>query len=157
MLKSFGVEGVTYTMVNGYPKYTDLIMKNPDKLSVGEAMAKYMRVAAPSPGLVGDDRYIDQYYPLQSQKDASVIFSRHQKNATAVQLPRVTPSVTEASELSTILSEVNTYQSEMFLKFVMGVEPLANFDKYIAQMKALKIERAITIQQNALDQYNKRK
>ncbi|MFK7692221.1 ABC transporter substrate-binding protein [Paenibacillus sp. HJGM_3] len=157
MLKSFGVEGVTYTMVNGYPKYTDLIMKNPDKLSVGEAMAKYLRVSTPSPGFVGDDRYIDQYYPLQSQKDASAIFSRHQKNATAVQMPRVTPTVAEASELSTIMSEVTTYQSEMFLKFIMGVEPLANFDKYIAQMKALKIERAIAIQQNALDQYNKRK
>ncbi|WP_164821767.1 extracellular solute-binding protein [Paenibacillus koleovorans] len=157
MLKSFGVEGLTYTMVNGYPKYTDLIMNNPDKLSVGEAMAKYLRVNAASPGFVGDDRYIDQYYPLKSQKDASITFSRHQKNAEAILLPRVTPTAAEASELSTILSEVKTYQSEMFLKFIMGVEPLANFDKYIAQMKSLKIERAIAIQQNALEQYNKRK
>jgi putative aldouronate transport system substrate-binding protein len=157
MLKSFGVEGQTYTMVNGYPKYTDLILKNPDKLSVGEAMSKYLRVSTPAPGLVGDDRYIDQYYVFKSQKDASVIFSRHQKNATANMMPRVTPTSAEASELSAIMAEINTYQSEMFLKFIMGAEPLTNYDKYVAQLKTLKIERAIAIKQSALERYNKRK
>lgn len=157
MLKSFGIEGQTYTMVNGYPKYSDLILKNPDKLSVGEAMSKYLRVAQPSPGFVGDDRYIDQYYIFKQQKDASAVFSRHQKNAEAVMMPRVTPYSQEANELSTIMAEINTYRSEMFLKFVLGVEPLTNFDKYIAQLKKLNIERAIAIKQSALDRYNQRK
>lgn len=30
---NFGTEGVSYKMENGYPKYTDLLMKNPDKLA----------------------------------------------------------------------------------------------------------------------------
>jgi putative aldouronate transport system substrate-binding protein len=157
MLKSFGVEGQTYNMVNGYPKYSDLILKNPDKLSVGEAMSKYLRVAQPSPGLVGDDRYIDQYYVYKQQKDASIVFSKHQKNADAVLLPRISQNSQEASELSSIMAEVNTYQSEMFLKFVMGAEPLTQFDKYISQMKTLKIERAIELKQAAMERYKKRK
>ncbi|TBL73924.1 extracellular solute-binding protein [Paenibacillus thalictri] len=157
MLKSFGVEGQTYNMVNGYPKYTDLITKNPDKLSIGEAMGKYLRVAQPSPGLVGDDRYADQYFALPQQKEASAIFSKHQKNADAILLPRITQTPEEASELSSIMAEVNTYQSEMFLKFVMGAEPIGNFDKYKSQLKSLKIERAIELKQAALERYNKRK
>ncbi|MEK3725100.1 extracellular solute-binding protein [Paenibacillus sp. FSL H8-0034] len=157
MLKSFGVEGQTYNMVSGYPKYSDLILKNPDKLSVGEAMSKYLRVSTPSPGLVGDDRYIDQYYVYKQQKEASVTFSKHQKNANDVLLPRISQTPEEASELSAIMAEVTTYQSEMFLKFIMGAEPITNFDKYTAQLKNMKIERAIAIKQAALDRYNKRK
>jgi putative aldouronate transport system substrate-binding protein len=72
-------------------------------------------------------------------------------------MPRVTPTSAEASELSAIMAEVNTYQSEMFLKFIMGAEPLTNYDKYVAQLKNLKIERAIAIKQSALERYNKRK
>ncbi|MDF2959281.1 MAG: extracellular solute-binding protein family 1 [Paenibacillus sp.] len=157
MLKSFGVEGQTYNLVNGYPKYSDLIVKNPDKLSIGEAMSKYLRVAQPSPGFVGDDRYADQYFALKQQKEASAIFSKHQKNADAVLLPRITQTPEEAGELSAIMAEINTYQSEMFLKFVMGAEPLTQFDKYKSQLKSLKIEKAIELKQAALERYNKRK
>ncbi|NOU95782.1 extracellular solute-binding protein [Paenibacillus sp. LMG 31456] len=157
MLKSFGVEGQTYNMVNGYPKYSELITNNPDKLSIGEAMSKYLRVAQPSPGLVGDDRYADQYFALKQQKEASAIFSKHQKNADAILLPRISQSPEEAGELSSIMAEINTYQSEMFLKFVMGAEPLSQFDKYKNQLKNLKIERAIALKQAAMERYNKRK
>lgn len=157
MLKSFGLEGQTYKNENGYPKYTDLIMKNPDKLSVGEAMSKYLRASTPAPGFVGDDRYSDQYYQLPQQKEASVVFSKFKNNASAVSMPLVSATPQESSELSTIMAEVKTYQSEMFLKFVMGSEPLANFDKYQAQLKKMKIERAIELKQASLDRYNKRK
>jgi len=30
LLKNFGIEGLSYNMENGYPKYTDLILNNPD-------------------------------------------------------------------------------------------------------------------------------
>lgn len=157
MLKSFGVEGVTYTTVNGTPKYTDLIMKNPDKLSVGEAMSKYLRVSQPAPGFVGDDRYFAQYYNYEQQKQASTVFNKYYANVSKTRLPQVSQSPEEAQELATIMAEIDTYRSEMFLKFIMGAEPLANFDKFRDQLKKLGLERAIELKQAALDRYNKRK
>ena len=43
MLFNFGMPGLTYNMVNGYPKYTDLIMNNPDKLPLSQAMGAHFR------------------------------------------------------------------------------------------------------------------
>lgn len=157
MLKSFGIEGVTYNMVNGYPAYTDLIMKNPDNLSVAEAMAKYLRVSTPSPGFVGDSRYSEQYNSFSQQKEASQIFNVYFHNLEETRMPRVTESTEEGQELSSIMSEIETYRSEMFLKFVMGAEPLSDFDKYREQLEAMKIERAIAIKQSALERYYNRK
>ncbi|MDF2921528.1 MAG: hypothetical protein K0R57_442 [Paenibacillaceae bacterium] len=157
LLKTFGVEGVTYTMVNGQPKYTDLIMKNPDKLSVGEAMSKYLRVSQPAPGFVGDDRYFDQYYNYEQQKQASAVYNKYYANLVKTRMPQVSQTPEEAQELSSILAEIDTYRSEMFLKFIMGAEPIANFDKFCDQLKKMGIERAIELKQAALDRYNNRK
>ncbi|MDF2925251.1 MAG: extracellular solute-binding protein family 1 [Paenibacillaceae bacterium] len=156
LLKSFGVDGQTYKLENNYPKYTDLIVNNPDKLSIGDAMAKYLRVAAPSPGFVGDDRYTEQYYTYQQQKDAVVIYNKYSKNLENIRLGRITETPEEGQEVSSIMAEVNTYRKEMFLKFVMGGESLDNFDKYLNQLKSMKIERVIEIKQAALERYNKR-
>ncbi|MNW17571.1 hypothetical protein D3C71_2167990 [compost metagenome] len=54
------------------------------------------------------------------------------------------------------MAEVKTYQSEMLFKFIMGIEPVANFDKYKEQLKKMNIEKAIGFKQAALDRYNKR-
>ncbi|WNQ08890.1 extracellular solute-binding protein [Paenibacillus aurantius] len=156
-LKSFGMEGLTYKNENGFPKYTDLITNNPDKLSVGEAMAKYLRVATPAPGFVGDDRYTEQYYKFKQQKEAVAIYNKYYKNLEQTRVPRISQTPEEAQELSAIMAEVETYKDEMFLKFVMGAESFDNYDKYIAQLKNMKLDRAIALKQAALERYLKRK
>ncbi|GBG09116.1 hypothetical protein PAT3040_03746 [Paenibacillus agaridevorans] len=156
LLKSFGVEGTTYTLEGDYPKYTDLIVNNPDGLSIGDAMAKYLRVSTPSPGFVGDDRYTEQYYSFDQQKHAVKLFNQYYDNLKDTRLPRVTPTVDEGQELSSIMAEVNTYFEEMFMQFVMGAAPIAEFDGYTAQLKKMGIERAIEIYQSAYERYMKR-
>ncbi|MDQ1911561.1 hypothetical protein RAC89_14110 [Paenibacillus sp. GD4] len=44
----------------------------------------------------------------------------------------------------------------MLFKFIMGVEPVENFDKYRERLKKMNIEKAISMKQAALDRYNKR-
>ena len=41
----------------------------------------------------------------------------------------------------------------MILKFITGIEPLENFDKFVEQLKAYKVERGIEINQAAYDRY----
>lgn len=156
VLKSFGVEGLTFNWEGDFPRYTDLIVKNPDGLSISDAMSKYLRVAIPSPGFVGDNAYFEQYYAYDQQKEASSIYNKYYKNLEGVRLPRITETPEDGQELSAIMAEINTYRSEMFLKFVMGGESIDNFDKYTAQLKSMKLERAIQIKQAALERYNKR-
>lgn len=155
-LKSWGVEGVTFNWEGDFPRYTGLIMKNPDGLSIGDAMSKYTRVNAPAVGFVGPDEYIEQYYEYPQQKEASAVYSEYQSNASETRMPLVSQSPEEANELATILSEVNTYKEEMILKFIMGSESLDNFDAYVAQLKRMGIERAIEMKAAAVQRYNER-
>ena len=71
-------------------------------------------------------------------------------------MPLVTPTKDESSQFASIMTDINTYKDEMFLKFIMGAEPIDNFDKYVKKIEAMGINDAIKIQQSALDRFNKR-
>lgn len=155
MLKNFGIEGETYEMKDGQPVYTDLIMHNPDNLTVAQAMAKYFFANYPFVG-VDDDRYNDQYYELPAQQEAVKLYSKFAENTLKVSIPPISLTAEESKEISKINSDAITYRDEMFVKFVMGAEPLSNFDNYVSQMKKFNIERGIQIQQEAVERYNAR-
>jgi putative aldouronate transport system substrate-binding protein len=153
MYFNFGTEGTSYKMENGYPKYTDLLMKNPDKLAPSQAMALYIRGNSNGP-FVQDKRYIEQYLALQTQRDAVTTWQK--TDVDKHQIPPTTPTPEESSEYAKIMNDVNTLVDEMTLKIILGAEPVSSFDTYVTKMKSLKIDRAIEIQKAALDRYNKR-
>jgi putative aldouronate transport system substrate-binding protein len=154
LLYNFGIEGVSYKMENGYPKYTDLIMNNPDKLSPSVIMTKYIRGNYNGP-MVQRKEYMEQYAAMPEQKDSINIWMK--TNVSNHLMPKATLTPEESAEAANIISQVNTYNDEMFMKFVMGVEPIENFDKYVAQLKKLGIDKYVQLQQAAVDRYNNRK
>ncbi|GLC30895.1 extracellular solute-binding protein [Clostridium omnivorum] len=151
-LYNFGIKDVSYKIVNGKPVYTDLILKNPDKLSQAQAMALYMRTY--SGPFIQLKEYIDNYYQLQNQKDA--IKAWVNTDAPKTLIPAVTALPEESSELSKMENEITTYVDEMFLKFVMGQEPISNYDKFTSQIQKMNIDKVLKIKQSALERYNKR-
>ncbi len=153
MLFNFGIEGVSYTMINKYPTYTELI-KNPANLTMGQSLARYTRGGYNGP-FAQDVRYFEQYslaYP--QQKHAVDVWAK--TNQAAHQMPPITPTAAESSEMAKIMSEVGAYRDEMVLKFIMGTEPLENFDKFVAQVKKMGIDQALKINQDALARYKNR-
>jgi putative aldouronate transport system substrate-binding protein len=153
MLYNFGVEGVSYKMENGYPKYTDLIMNNPDKLPMAVILPMHTRSSYDGP-MVQRKEYIEQYAGLPQQQEAIKIWMK--TDAEKNTFPRVTLTPEESAESAKIVNDLNTYNSEMFMKFIMGVEPIENYDKYVAQLKKLGVDKYIQIQQAAYDRYMKR-
>ncbi|WP_339320419.1 extracellular solute-binding protein [Paenibacillus sp. FSL R10-2734] len=156
MLKNFGIEGVSYKMDKGYPKYTDLIMKNPYKLPVSLAMTKYTRANYPSPGFVNDDRYLEQFYVLEQQREAIQIWGEFEGNVENVMLPLVSATKEESEQLAKIMAEVRSFSDEMYTRFILGEEPIENYDQFVSQLKMMNIEKAIQLQQAAVERYNKR-
>ena len=71
-------------------------------------------------------------------------------------MPNGTPTAEESEEYSTIMNEVETYRDEMTNKFILGTESLDNFDQYVETMNSLGLQRAIEIQDAALERYNER-
>ncbi|SFE96900.1 putative aldouronate transport system substrate-binding protein [Paenibacillus catalpae] len=151
LLFNFGIEGVSYTMKNGRPTYTDLILHNPDKLAPSQAIAMYSRASYFGP-FVQDVAYMEQYYMLQVQKDAVSIWS--DTDAETYMLPPVQKTERESAEFSAIMQDVTTLVDEMSLRIILGIDPLESYEDYVAQLKALNIDRAVAIQKAALDRYN---
>lgn len=152
-LFNFGIEGVSYRMEGDYPKYTDVILRNPDKLAPSQALAMYTRASYFGP-FVQDVRYMEQYYILPEQKQAIRVWSDTDSDQTM--LPQMPKTERESAEFASIMLDITTLVDEMSLKIILGIEPVEAFDGYVRKMKDLKIDRAVEIQESALERYNKR-
>ena len=155
MLYNFGIEGVSYTMVDGSPVYTDEIKKNPDGLTMAQAMLKYFRASNVGP-FVQDERYIEQYYGRPQQQAALEAWLGNYDTESKMVYPKATMSAEENSEYSSIMSEVDAQINEKTTQFIIGTLSMDEFDNFIEDLKKLKIERAIELKQAALDRYNAR-
>lgn len=153
MLFNFGEEGKSYTMENGEPVYTDWILHNPDGWPVAQAMSAYIRGNNNGP-FVQDLRYLGQYYTMDSQKASVETWGA--TNADAHMLPPITPTSDESKEVSSIMNEITTYRDEMALKFILGTESLDKFDEYVKNVENMGLNRALEIENAALDRYNSR-
>lgn len=150
---NFGNEGVSFEWKDDYPTYTDLVMKNPDGMPIAQAMSSYVRGNYNGP-FVQDVRYVEQYYTLPEQRDTIKVWGA--TNGAAHTLPAITPTSDESKEFSSIMNEINTYRDEMTLKFIFGQESLDNFDTYVKNIEAMGLDRALEIQNAALERYNAR-
>ena len=152
MFYNFGTEGESYEMVDGYPKYTELITKDPEGLPMMYSLSKYTAVAYGGP-FIQDARYYEQYLPYEEQKEA---VSRWAEHDGSTRIPYISYTLDENSERSKKLTPIQSYVSENLLKFITGQESMDKWDSFIEQVKKSGIEDVIKITQDALDRYNKR-
>jgi putative aldouronate transport system substrate-binding protein len=150
MYFNFGTEGVSYTMVNGFPTYTDLILKNPNGWPTSQSLGAYARAGIGGP-MIQDVRYIDQYMNNREGKESldRIINPETLKH----NLPLITPTQAESQEQARIMSEVNTYIQEMVTKYILGVEPLSSYDTFQSTLRRMGLGRAVEIQQAAYTRY----
>lgn len=153
MLNNFGIEGVSYEMIEGVPVFTDLITKNPDGLIISKALPLYVRSSTSGP-FVQDVRYITQYYRSPYQVKALEVWGN--TNHLQHKIPQITLTPQETKELSVINEKISDYRYEMTNRFIMGDISIDEFDKTVEHCKTLGIDRAIEIYQNALNRYNLR-
>lgn len=150
---NFGTEGVSYNMVDGYPTYTDMILKNPDNLAPAQMISTYARGSYNGP-FIQDKRYAEQFFALQTQRDAINVWAK--TDSAKYQLPPITPTPEESSEYAAIMNDIDTLVDEMTLKIILGTEPVDAYESYLEKMKSLNLTRAIEIQTAALERYNSR-
>lgn len=148
---NFGIEGESYNWIEKdgekFPQYTDLILNNPDGLTISNMIALYCRAGHVNIPMIQDVNYIKQYYQLDQQKNAQELWV--QTNMKNHLLPIIYLNPDETDEDSNIMSSVKTYIDEMSLKFIVGTESLDNFEAYIAKLEELGLNKAIKSRQEA--------
>ena len=152
MLFNFGEEGTSYTMVDGVPTYTELMLNNPD-LSIAHALSGYVRANYNGP-FIQNEEYARQYFTLDTQKEAIRLWS--DTNMVKHTVPPITPTSDESKEMAQIMNEINTYRDEYSLKFILGTASFDEWDTYVSTIKGMGLDRVLEIQNAALERYNSR-
>ncbi len=151
---NYGAEGDTYTLKNGIPVFTEKVTKPASGLTAQQALAKSVRWDGPG---VVDFKRMWQVYEASGQSAMLKALQVWSKDDISYVMPPITLTQTEATENSNIMPDITTYVTEMTVKFIIGREPLSNFGNFVKQISGMKIDRALQIQQAALDRYNARK
>lgn len=152
-IHNYGVEGVSYTIDDkGNKILTDIVTKN-QEYDINTASAVY----TPSKVSVfpGIQRFaswtqsthkagVDAVYTYLSRVDQSRI------------LPPTSMNAEEQSQYASMMSEINTLIDETIDKVILSQVGLEQVDALQAQVKEMGIEKAISLQQAALDRYNAR-
>lgn len=152
LLYNFGIEGISYNMVNGVPTYSELLTKNPKGLTFAQAQTGYK--SSNFTIVQHPDYYRQSTLPKPQQQKAAETWMN--TNQQSHMMPAVTATPQESSDLAKIMSDIDTYKQEMIAKFILGQEPIENFDKFVEQIKKLGIEKALTLKEAAIQRYNKR-
>lgn len=148
-LSNFGTEGRSFTYdENGNEKYTELVTNNPDGIAL-DPMTRTEGCLNWS--TIHQIKMSENRFPLQQQKDGVVIWSQSDVAKYRIYFYAI-PSELE-SERATLKTEIGTYINEMVANFISGVEPLSNFDQYLANLKSLGMDRYMEIMQQAIDPY----
>ena len=150
---NWGVKDVSYTVdENGKKTFTDLILNNETipmadgqyifKLHFGPKFAE--ADVQCNPGTIGDPKalYFRELYSDDETVDSTgIIFA--------------TLTVDQSVARAEYMTDIDTYHKEMALKFILGQEDIdAKWDEYMSTMKAMGIEEAIAITQEAVDIFN---
>ena len=149
MRANFGEEGVTYEMKDGKPVFTDLVLNNPEGLSIQKALSLYAGNNN-KPFLVEKDMMLGNY-ALEVQKKSLEVWAT--PDAPVKKMPPLTMTAEEAQEYNSLMTDIQTYLDEFKLKFIMGTESLENYPHFVENIQKMNIDRAIEIQQAAYERY----
>jgi putative aldouronate transport system substrate-binding protein len=152
ILINYGEEGVSYTMADGKPRYTDVILHDPNGLAARDASFKY--VWDDGIGVIDFKRLWQTFE--ETAPEALKAYDVWNSDGCDYVMPPISLTTDEGSEYSAIMGDINTFVSESVTSFIMGLKPLSDFDSFVNQLKTMNIERAIEIQQAALDRFNAR-
>ncbi len=146
-----GVEGLTYTVnENGEYIPTDLILNNPDGLTVDEATGKYF------PRFMGGPT-IKNYKYAYGQGDTLPILM----DAVEVMRPYKPKeiwgsfnfNIDQQTELNALSTDILTYYDEMIAQFVSGKTPMSEWDTFLAELDKMGLDRYLEIMNEGYQNY----
>lgn len=147
LMRNFGIEGESYTMVDGVPTYTELVTNNPDGYSLDGVARSYGLINWPG---IHSDEMNRQRHPEATQIDAYEMWSDSDYDKYALIYTGVLEEYLK--EYTDLWVDIDTYIKECRAKFITGDMSVENdFDSYISTLQSMGMDRVIEIKQATLD------
>ena len=153
-LLNWGVEGVNWDWVDGERVYNDNMLNNP---IMDTETASYYYKAHFAPKLTYQDTVCHaNLLKSPGALNARMMWADEANYDCEYLLPNLQFTDDELNTITDIQIDLDTYVKEMILKFIVGAEPLSNYDDFIETQKALGVEDLIAVNQAAYDRYLER-
>ena len=153
LLARYGVEGISYTMENGEPVYTDVIYNNPDGFIFQLARIMYCAASVPTfgdPRIVRDNVYSDEVIAC------TAIWESAYGSSDSYISSSVTMTTEESDRFYSIYTDIGTYAQTELMRFVVGENSMDNWGDFVAHVEEMGIDDCTAIYQDAYDRYEAR-
>lgn len=148
---SFGEYGTSWVWdENNMPVFTERCTNNPEMNNIEVCWVLHAHFAT---------RYTypdDITIPASGDTNSMLIrtlWADDKNEQNFLQMPPVTLSAEDSSERNDIMAQIDTYAEEKMMHFITGVEPLENFDAYLAELETMGMSRAIELTQAVTDEF----
>ncbi len=153
---NWGVENDTFVWKDGWPSLTEKVTKDADKLGTATAIQKYINKNGP----VCMDYYNRLVLGKSSGTEEGLLglarWNAKENGTQSASFPLVTATKDEGIRLTALKTEINTYVSECYVKFIMGEMPISEFDNYVKTVKSMGLDEYTKLTQASLDRYYSR-
>ncbi|MDR0670430.1 MAG: extracellular solute-binding protein [Treponema sp.] len=147
LMCNFGIEGDTYTMIDGKPTFGDTVLK----YERGSGLAMEIRgMNTPSFPRILMSEMIEQRFMIYPDEVAAA------KKASQYYIPPfpvIMATDEENTEYVSIMTDIDTLRNEYIFDFITGRKNISQFDSYVNQVKAMGIDRAVAIKQAQYNRY----
>lgn len=152
LLYNWGEEGVAYELdANGEPQWTDLVVNNADGMNF--MFASYLYATGVGsvffPGVYDMEK---GFYSYDENQLAAVDTFATMNADDAWTLPTyVSLTIEETLEYNSYATDLETYTEGMILKFIMGDEPMDNYDAFLQTCYDMGLQEMLDLYQVAYD------
>ena len=148
VLGNYGVEGYSFEYnADGQPEFTDFILNH----ELGYQGAQTAFINPRIPCLV--DMGVAQLAYSDAQKEAVEVWRRNFTDSSQTP-PVYSMTADELAESASLQVNINTYVSEMTLKFIMGEADIdASWDEYVAAIKSMGYDTVLELNNQAYARY----
>lgn len=147
-MENFGIEGKHYTMQDGRPVLTDLVLNNPDMTPFD--------VLSEAGAQMNFGYQQDFWYEEQWTNDIAMqgVREYEENNYFIEQVPSFSKPDDIAERLQELARQIETYNQETTQKWVLGgLDVDASWDEYIETMQTLGVEEYVSLMQQAYEDY----
>lgn len=158
LFTNFGIEGKSYTMENGEPKFSEWTTKNPDGLDMSSALRSLG--AMPSMPWIRNDKGAFSKQPPQTinhlPKTKEAVSKIVPTLIDSLPVSSILATPEEASRVNSIMADLQTKQDEWVAKFITGTEDInSKWDKYVKDLQLAGLDELMKIRQQQYERYIK--
>lgn len=150
-LANWGIEGLNYEIVDGERRYLPAMW---DYKGISQEGLNYYMKEHNAPTWADNDTLC--HANLLKSPEATAIRLEYDDDPlldSALYLPNVSLTEDESEIRTSIMNDVDIYVDEMVLKFIVGSEPLSNWDQYVKTIEGMGLAEAVAATQAAYDRY----